>query len=290
MKQQCSRRGIHWLMAAALLALSACDSPEPVTETAPPEAAAVANGDQSPADNAATAPANAEAAVEMSGVTETEGLNGAPAGQDDALLSQPAKAADTAKGEWKYKEGADFRRMATSQGTSSPPDKIEVAEVFWYGCPHCYDFDPIVTEWNTSKPEGVAFVRIPVIWNPTNQAHARLMYTAEALGVLDKAHGAIFKAIHEGSATLTTEAEMIKLFAQFGVDEAAFLEAFNSFGVNSAVKRAENLTRRYGIKSVPVIVVNGKYATDAPNIKTFGDMVAVTNELVAREQQELGAQ
>ena len=290
MKQQRSRYGIHWLMASALLALSACDSPEPASETTPPEPAAISGSDSSAAESAATAPANAEAPIELRGVTETEGLNGTPAGQDDSVVNQPAKATDTVNGNWKYKEGADFRRMATSQGTSSPPDKIEVAEIFWYGCPHCYDFDPIISEWNTSKPDGVAFVRIPVIWNPTNQAHARLMYTAEALGVLDKAHGAIFKAIHEGSNTLTTEADMVKLFTQFGIDEAAFLEAFNSFGVNSAVKRAENLTRRYGIKSVPVIVVNGKYATDAPNIKTFGDMIAVTNELVAREQQELNSQ
>ena len=115
------------------------------------------------------------------------------------------------------------------------------------------------------------------------------MYTAEALGVLDKAHEAIFKAIHDSGSTLTTEAEMIKLFAQFDIDEATFLEAFNSFGVTSAIKRAENLTRRYGIKSVPVLVVNGKYATDAPNIKTLGDMINVTNELIAREQQELSA-
>ncbi len=289
MKQQFSRSGIHWLLAIAMLALSACDNREPANEAPPAEDAAVTGSAKSQADSSVTEATAAEAELELRGVTETEGLTSTPVDQDEAALSQPAKTEDADTVAWKYKEGADFRRMATAQGTSSPPDKIEVAEVFWYGCSHCYNFDPIVNEWNASKPDNVAFVRIPVIWNPTNQVHARLMYTAEALGVLDKAHEAIFKAIHDSGSTLTTEAEMIKLFAQFDIDEATFLEAFNSFGVTSAIKRAENLTRRYGIKSVPVIVVNGKYATDAPNIKTLGDMINVTNELIEREQQELSA-
>jgi thiol:disulfide interchange protein DsbA len=288
MKQQQSRHGVHWLLLVGILALAACDRQEPADEAATTGNAGIAVDSEAPADSAL--PAATEADIEkLAGVTETEGLTDAPAQPDDAALTQPAKTADADKGDWKYTEGADFRRMTTAQGTSSPPDKIEVAEVFWYGCGHCYNFDPMIAEWKTGKPDNVAFVRIPVIWNPTNQAHARLMYTAEALGVLDKLHGEIFKAIHESGKTLTSEADMIELFAKVNVDEAAFREAFNSFGVTSAVKRAENLTRRYGIKSVPVIIVNGKYATDAPNIKTFDDILAVTNELVAREDQELSA-
>jgi thiol:disulfide interchange protein DsbA len=288
MKQQQYRLGIQWLLIVGILALPACDRQETADKAATGDSAAVTTDRETQADKAL--PATTEADIEkLAGVAETEGLNDAPPEPDDATLTQAASATDADKGEWKYTEGADFRRMATAQGTSSPPDKIEVAEVFWYGCGHCYTFDPMVSEWKASKPDNVAFVRIPVIWNPTNQAHARLMYTAEALGVLDKMHEAIFKAIHESGKTLTAEADMIELFAQAGVDEAAFREAFNSFGVTSAVKRAENLTRRYGVKSVPVIIVNGKYATDAPNVKTFDNILAVTNELVAREQKELSA-
>jgi len=288
MKQQQYRLGIQWLLIVGILALPACDRQETADKAATSDSAPVTTDRETQADNAL--PATTEADIEkLAGVAETEGLSDAPTEPDDATLAQAASATDADKGEWKYTEGADFRRMATAQGTSSPPDKIEVAEVFWYGCGHCYTFDPMVSEWKASKPDNVAFVRIPVIWNPTNQAHARLMYTAEALGVLDKMHEAIFKAIHESGKTLTAEADMIELFAQVGVDEAAFREAFNSFGVTSAVKRAENLTRRYGVKSVPVIIVNGKYATDAPNVKTFDNILAVTNELVAREQKELSA-
>ena len=288
MKQQQSRLGIHWLLIVGILSLPACDRQEPADKAATSQDGTVTAEPKAPADIAL--PATTEADIEkLAGVAETEGLTDTPIEANDAALAQPVDKAEADKGDWKYTEGADFRRMTTAQGTSSPPDKIEVAEVFWYGCGHCYNFDPLIAKWNASKPDNVAFVRIPVIWNPTNQAHARLMYTAEALGVLDKLHGEVFKAIHESGKTLTSEADMIALFAKVGVDEAAFREAFNSFGVTSAVKRAENLTRRYGIKSVPVIVVNGKYATDAPNIKTFDDMLAVTNELVAREESELSA-
>lgn len=283
MKQQQSRLGILCLLIVGILTLPACDRQEPADKAATPGSIA-ATAD--PEQQAAAIETDIE---KLAGVAETEGLTDAPTEPGDAALTQAVRTTEADSGDWKYTEGADFRRMTTAQGTSSPPDKIEVAEVFWYGCGHCYNFDPMIAKWNASKPDNVAFVRIPVIWNPTNQAHARLMYTAEALGVLDKLHGEAFKAIHEGGKTLTSEADMVELFAKVGVDKAAFLEAFNSFGVTSAVKRAENLTRRYGVKSVPVIVVNGKYATDAPNIKTFDDILAVTNELIAREEKELGA-
>lgn len=287
MTQHNSRSGIFGLLTIGILALTACDNREAANEAAPAANAVTAEAPQQATTDEPATPAESEDALELGGVTETEGLTTAPVEQDEATASQPAQES-TEKAEWKYKEGADYRRMATAQGTSSPPDKIEVAEIFWYGCPHCYNFDPILTQWKAGKPEDVSFVRIPVIWNPTNQIHARLMYTAEALGIQDKAHEAIFKAMHQENNTLSTEADMIELFARFGIDEAKFKEAYNSFSVTSAVKRAENLTRRYGIKSVPIIVVNGKYAVEGPNIKTFDDMINVTNELLAREQQELG--
>jgi thiol:disulfide interchange protein DsbA len=223
----------------------------------------------------------------INSVDETEGLE-EEVESDEIELSEPAAAAPAAdEGEWKYKEGENFRRMTASQGTSSPPDKIEVAEVFWYGCPHCFNFDPLLESWKAELPADVAFVRIPVIWNPTNQIHARIMYAAEALGKMDEIHIAIFEGIHQGNASYTTEESIVELFEEHGVEKAEFLEVYNSFGVTSSVKRAENLTRRYGIRSVPVLVINGKYVTDAPGVKSFGEMLDVSNELVERERQGL---
>jgi len=266
------------LISLASLALVACDSAEEVTtpdmqaETAAPADAVQAGG----TEEAAALEALTEAAEEEN-VEEIEEI----AASEEIELEQPAPATET---NWQYSAGEHFRRMTSSQGTSSAPDKIEVAEVFWYGCPHCYDFDPVLDEWKTSIAPDVSFVRIPVIWNPTNQLHARIMYTAEALDILNEVHPAIFKALHQQGNTLTREEDIVAFFGEFDVSEEQFREAYNSFAVSSAVKRAENLTRRYGVRSVPVIIVNGKYATDAPGIKTFDDVISVTNELVARDR------
>ncbi len=267
------------LIALATFALVACDNAE---EAVAPKAqveteASAEMATEEVAEEAAELEALTEAAEEEV-IEETEEV----AADEAMVLKQPEAAA--VRTDWKYSEGEHFRRMTSSQGTSSAPDKIEVAEVFWYGCPHCYDFDPILAEWKTTIAPDVSFVRIPVIWNPTNQLHARIMYTAEALGKTDEVHPAMFKAMHQQGNTLTKEQDIIEFFGQFGVNEEQFKEAYNSFTVSSSVKRAENLTRRYGVRSVPVIIVNGKYATDAPGIKTFNDVINVTNELVERER------
>ncbi len=273
-------------IALALL-LGACESPDEAAGPAAPAAPAAEAAPESPApaepatgDSAADALASVEESVEET-IDDT-----ADAAAEDTIELEAAPAVAAAPADWKYSEGSHFRRLTTSQGTSSPPDKIEVAEIFWYGCPHCYDFDPIIEQWKATLPADVSFVRIPVVWNPTNQVHARIMYTAEALGVLDKIHAAAFRAIHQQNNMLMDEADIIKLFKDNGVDEAAFREAYGSFGVTSQLKRAENLTRRYGIRSVPIIVVNGKYVTDGKEIRSFPDLLSVTEELVARERQD----
>lgn len=271
------------LLASILLVITACEPTEKAQEVPSGQAEAAPEPTADPLLSAETAAAAEESATEFS---ETEGTSNDARPGDEIILAAAPKPA-TAATNWKFSEGKHFRRMTTSQGTSSAPDKIEVAEVFWYGCPHCYDFDPILEQWQTTLPADVSFVRIPVIWNPTNQIHARIMYTAEALGILEEVNGDIFEAIHQKGNMLTTDDQIVAFFREHGVEEAKFREAFGSFGVTSAVKRAENLTRRYGIRSVPVIVVNGKYATDAPEIRGFGDIIDVTNELVERERQEL---
>jgi len=199
-----------------------------------------------------------------------------------ALESEPA----TQK-RWKYTPEKHFTILTTAQGTSSAPDVIEVTEVFWYGCPHCYSFDPYLEKWKEDLPDDVNFVRLPVMWNPTNQIHARMFYTAEALGKLDEVHEPIFRAIHLNKQTLTTEADIQEFFLSYGISEEEFKSTFRSFAVESKLQRAKNLTQRYRIQSVPLLVTNGKYLTQGSEIENFGEMLAVTDELVDRERQEL---
>ncbi|MDP6437740.1 MAG: thiol:disulfide interchange protein DsbA/DsbL [Gammaproteobacteria bacterium] len=271
------------LIAFFLAAITACESPDEAQPEAPQSTEAAP-------EETPDIPTEEEVAAEqdaIDSVAETEGLEEEEAATDEIELSVPAFPAAATSANWKYSEGEHYRSMTASQGTSSPPDKIEVAEVFWYGCPHCYNFDPIIESWKQSLPPDVSFVRIPVIWNPTNQVHARIMYTAEALDKLDEAHAAMFDGIHQKFATYTTDESIVELFEQIGVGEEEFREVYSSFGVTSAVKRAENLTRRYGIRSVPIIVVNGKYVTEGPGIKSFEDILGVTGELVERERARL---
>jgi thiol:disulfide interchange protein DsbA len=271
----------YLLLTFLIIALGACESPDQATEDMAPATEAA---EEAPAEVLTEEEAAEIEALNTAG--ETEEVIEETLDEEQIVLAEPVAAKPQQEISWKYPEGAYYRRLTSSQTTSSAPDKIEVAEVFWYGCPHCYDFDPVLQEWKQSLSPDVNFVRIPVIWNPTNQIHARIMYTADALGKLDEAHKGIFNAIHQEGNTLTTEAELVQFFGRYGVNEADFLEAYNSFGVSSAVKRAENLTRRYGIRSVPVMVINGKYVTDGTEVKSFDDITGVTNELVERERIE----
>jgi len=209
-------------------------------------------------------------------------------GDDTIVLAEAEPTAEvTVEQTWKFSQDKHYTMLTTAQGTSSPANVIEVTEVFWYGCPHCFNFDPYLKKWEKTLPDNVNFVRLPVMWNPTNQIHARMFYTAEALGKLDEMHEAIFREIHINNQSLTTEASIQALFLNFGVSAEEFKNTFRSFAIESKLKRAKNLTQRYRIQSVPIIVTNGKYLTTGPEVKNFEDMLAVTEELIEREQQEL---
>jgi thiol:disulfide interchange protein DsbA len=180
--------------------------------------------------------------------------------------------------------GTHYTRLSPTQPTSSNPDQVEVAEIFWYGCPHCFDFDAYLKPWEARKAEYVNFVRIPAVWNPLLQMHARAFYTAEALGKGAEMHDAFFREMHERGNALDTEAKLAEFFGRFGVDATAFKTAFDSFAVHTKLQRADELSRRYRIASVPTIVVNGKYTTDGGMAGTYPALLEVVNELTAAER------
>lgn len=246
--------------------------PAPIAEPAPgPEAAAV--------DEAAVA-----AVVEESAGTEAVAPPDSVAIGKDIVLADNSPAAP-ARTDWQYQEGQHFSKLTSAQGTSSPAGKIEVAEVFWYGCSHCYNLEPILSDWVKKLPPDVSFVRIPVMWNPTNEIHGRIYYTAEALGKLDRINPAMFKAIHVENRPLTEEKDILEFFEQNGVPAADFNKTFRSFAVESQLKRAKDLTVKYKVRGVPLLVVDGKYTTDGPQIRSHQDLLAVTEELIQRERQ-----
>jgi thiol:disulfide interchange protein DsbA len=197
-----------------------------------------------------------------------------------AALSDETGASPTSA---RFQLGKHYERLSPTQPTSSAPDKVEVAEVFWYGCPHCFAFDPYLKSWVAKKPEYVSFVRIPVMWSPAAQIHARAFYTEEALGKTAEMHEALFREIHDNRNPLDTEDKLQAFFGKFGVDAAAFKSTFDSFAVHAKLQRADELNRRYKIASVPTIVVNGKYTTDVEMAGGVDELFALIGELAASE-------
>ena len=182
-----------------------------------------------------------------------------------------------------YDDGIEYKRLKTPVPTQVGPGKIEVVELFWYGCPHCFRLEPDLKKWLKNKPKNVEFIRIPAIFNKTWELHAKAYYTAEFLGVLDKIHKPFFDAIHLKKQRLNTAAAVKKFFLQHGVSEKDFDGVFNSFGVDAKVRRAKELSRQYGISGVPALVVNGKYLTDGPMAGGRKGMIEVLNYLIKME-------
>lgn len=183
-----------------------------------------------------------------------------------------------------FREGADYERLTAAQPTGSPAGRVEVIEVFQYGCGGCFRFEPYLEHWAETKPDYVDLVLIPAVWNPLGELHARAFYTAEALGVLDKTHAPFFRAVHVEGNHLETVDALRKLFAAFGVQAQAFDAAFNSFAVNAKMQRAKELVTRYDIAETPSVVVNGKYLTRGPLAQSYDRWFAIIDELAARER------
>jgi thiol:disulfide interchange protein DsbA len=185
-----------------------------------------------------------------------------------------------------YVEGTHYEIIANPVRTADP-NKIEVTEIFWYGCPHCYAFEPLISSWEEKLPSDVAFVRSPGMWNQTMEIHAQIYYAAEALGVTGKIHDVAFNEIHQRRNYLQTEDAIKDMFVSQGVAPADFDKAWKSFSVSSAVKRANTRMRDYGVRGVPSIVVNGKYLVSVGGaVPTQTDMLKIVDFLVQKERSE----
>ena len=163
-------------------------------------------------------------------------------------------------------------------------DKIEVLEVFWYACPHCYDFEPYVKEWLQSKPDDVEFKRMPGIFRKNWIPHAKAFFTAERLGVLDKIHTPLFDAIHKQRKKIHDDAAMKKFFVKHGVDKKEFTKVYESEEIDTKVKKAFVMGQRYKITGVPAIIVNGKYMISGSTAGSFENVLKITNALVDKER------
>jgi thiol:disulfide interchange protein DsbA len=195
------------------------------------------------------------------------------------LASRVASALD-------LEEGVHYKLLKPAQPTSVEAGKVEVVEAFWYACGHCYLIEPKVDSWNTrGRPPYVQLVKLPVTWQELHKTHARMFYTAELLGRLPQLHPLIFRDINVNRARLDTPQSIEAFFVANGVAKPDFQKSFASFAVESKLRRAEDLNRRYRITSTPTFIVNGKYVTDVSMAGSEDELFKVLNALAAREKQ-----
>lgn len=193
------------------------------------------------------------------------------------LLSvQGVQAAD-------YVAGTHYEVLPTPVATRDK-NKIEVVALFWYGCSHCFSFEPMLNSWKTNLPADVDLHHTPAVWNATMKLHAQAFYTARALGVMDKFHQPFFNAMHVERQRLGTESSVEQFFEKIGVDNKKFKTTFNSFGVTSQVKLAESRASSYRMQGTPELVVNGKYRIATALAGSHSEMIKVAEHLIEIER------
>jgi protein dithiol oxidoreductase (disulfide-forming) len=273
--------------ALALLAavcLGSCARQSPQSAAAPPATSA---GAIQSAGNAAgsPSPATAPSAEARSSSTSAEEVPGT-ASLEQLAAMPPAQ--QLPHGRWK--PGVNYYAIVPAQPTSAPPGKVEVMEVFWLGCPHCYALEPYLQKWLRDKPPYVTFVRVPVMWGPVHRLHAQLFYTLEALGHDDLVEKA-FDTIHRDHNPLVGTSEQDSFDKQLawaqanGIDANTFRTAYNSFGVHSSLEHAQEITDRYQIESVPLVIVAGKFGTDVDRAGGQPQLIQLIDDLVASEHR-----
>ena len=270
------------LTALVLVALAACSGPASTPAPAAPPPAESATAPAAPATESPPAAATPPAAAKPAAA--------APAEESKLERASPLPAAgQLPAGKWVA--GVNYRPLVPAQPTDAPPGKVEVVEVFWYGCPHCYALDPYIESWRKTKPAYIEFHRVPVTWQPVHQSHAKLFYTFEALGKEEALHNAVFAEMHDrknfmfmqGDEKETLSAQVTFATAH-GVSAADFTNAYSSFTVQTNMQKADELVHRYHVDGVPLLVINGKYVTDVNMAGSPANVMSVVNDLAASEK------
>lgn len=178
--------------------------------------------------------------------------------------------------------GTDFRVLDRPAPVDAPAGKVEVVEFFWYNCPHCNAFEPVLTEWVKKLPQDIVFKRIPVAFRDDFVPQQRLFYALEALDLIDSLHTRVFAAIHVERLNLSQGPAIVDWVVKQGVDRDRFVELFNSFSSSTKATRARQLQTAYQVDGVPALGVAGRYYTDAAMAKTMDRVLQVVDHLTSQ--------
>jgi len=182
-----------------------------------------------------------------------------------------------------WEEGQHYRTLDNPVRTAAD-EGVEVAEVFWYGCPHCYNFKPLTESYEQNAPDYVDYVRLPAALGRSWEPHAYAFYALEAMGELDNVHGALFKALADERRPLNDVGSLADFVADYGVDAEEFSDTYNSFGVRARVQQAQAKIRGARITGTPTMLINGKYVTSASMAGGHENVIKVVEHLTEKER------
>ena len=168
----------------------------------------------------------------------------------------------------------------------STGDKIEVIEFFYYGCPVCYEFEPILTRWLVNAPGDVVLRRVPALATESWENFARLFYTLEALDALARLHWPVFDNFHFDGMSLSEEAVMVDWVSRNGVDKQRFVDTYRSPAVDAKIAAAREMVKAYEVKGVPTVVVDGKFRTSAGMAGGTAQLLPLVERLIGVARRE----
>lgn len=175
---------------------------------------------------------------------------------------------------------ASYTTLRQELPVEAAPGKVEVAEFFWYGCIHCYNLEPLLEGWIPKLPQDVQFRRVPAVFNERWAFDASIYYAFEALGLVEKLHRPLFDAIHKDRLKTDNPAALTEWLAKNGVDPKKFDATMKSFGVQSRVKRATQVTAASRIEGTPALMVHGRYTISAEQGRTREGLLATAERLI----------
>jgi protein dithiol oxidoreductase (disulfide-forming) len=181
-------------------------------------------------------------------------------------------------------EGRDFLKLPAPVNVPSA-GKIDVIEFFWYGCPHCYAFEPAIEAWIKKLPQDVAMRRVHVAFTPMHELHAKMFYAAEQTGTLESLHRKLFNAMHQQNMRFLKDAEILDFVKANGADAAKFGEAMRSFGVATKVQQAKQLVDAYKVDGVPGLGIHGRWYTSPSLAGSPARALAITDQLIDRARK-----
>lgn len=177
--------------------------------------------------------------------------------------------------------GVDYVKLNQPAPVDTPAGKIEIIEFFWYNCPHCNAFEPVLSEWVKKLPKDVAFKRVPIAFQSSYIPQQQLFYALDAMGLLDKLHARVFAAIHGEKQNLSKPEGITDWVVKQGVDKAAFTSQFTSFSTVAKARRATQLMTAYQIEGVPALGIAGRFNTDGSMAKSMERALQVAEFLAA---------